>query len=111
MIFFAPETTYKDPYRTPNSTQLNSEHHLDNKINVGHEERLEAASTPPICEKRTYLQSLAIFTGTYTEPKRALNMVARLLIVLLNPASWFLLATQALITVSMQALRTFICSC
>ncbi|OBT53924.1 hypothetical protein VE04_05142 [Pseudogymnoascus sp. 24MN13] len=98
VVFFAPETTFNSPRNAQITVQLNTEH-MDEKINAAHEEVLSITpSTAPVYNPKTYLQSLAPFSGTYTEPKRALVMLARLMLVLLNPATWFVVATQSMIT-------------
>lgn len=103
VVFFAPETTFNSPRNAQITAQLNTEHNMDEKINAAHEEVLSITpSTAPVYKPKTYLQSLAPFSRTYTEPKRALVMLARLMLVLLNPATWFVVATQSMITVSVQ---------
>ncbi|KAL6408628.1 putative MFS transporter [Ilyonectria robusta] len=100
MFFFAPETTYKRHTRDATSAHPDSPRIQDEKFEVGHEERVQESSLAgPVHVKKSYSSSLAVFTGTYTKPSRALHMLCRLFLVLLNPVTWFLLATQAGITV------------
>ncbi|KAH7161906.1 major facilitator superfamily domain-containing protein, partial [Dactylonectria macrodidyma] len=99
MFFFAPETTYERRTQDVTPPHPNSPQIQDEKVQVGHEERVQETSLAvSVHVKRTYSSSLAIFTGTYTKPSRALHMLCRLFLVLLNPVTWFLLATQAAIT-------------
>lgn len=99
LFLFCPETTYlrdtkyeTDLVKNENVEKLGKEE----KFHVQHREADDAVSTATVPLKKTFGQSLAVFTGVYS-PDNILKYFFGPLITLLNPAACYAVITSGLL--------------
>lgn len=114
VIFFLPESqfdrTASDISACLGDTKIETESHhqeVSNDTSHGerHKDRSERQSIQQYGPKKTYVQSLAPFSSTYTN-KNILLMMLEIFMHLLNPAVIWILLTSAVIVVS-DSMRSF----
>lgn len=102
LFLFCPETTYlrDTKFETDLARDGNAEKQLDkeDKVKIEHREEEEAAMPPTtfIPPKKTFGQSLAVFTGVYSRDN-VLKYLFGPLLTLLNPAACYAVITSGLL--------------
>lgn len=108
-IFLLPETQFNREHveivaRQTNSASDEEKHPKDGEEEISHRETkgsetMQETNTPVSAKaKKTYVQSLAIFSGTYTD-KNLFRILIEVFVHLLNPAVIWMLLTSAVIVV------------
>lgn len=93
MFFFCPETTYIRDRRYDTDLARGSEDGLDKLVAIEQEHKTPEAGTdvearPPIPKKKTFVQELAVWTGTYSHDN-VLKFLIGPFLTLLNPAACY----------------------